>query len=315
MKIISVIVTYNRLSKLKNTLEAYDNQITHPYELIVVDNFSNDGTSDYLKHWVNCPSKYKKKVKSLKENLGGSGGFYVGEKEAIADGADWVLVADDDAYPNVDAVDNFVEAILKHKKEKIAAFCSVVTDIDGNISYNHRRKYKYKFGFIFKSSDSSKSDYKKQEFDINLFSYVGTLLNVEAMKEVGLCNPDFFIYCDDTEHSIRMNKFGRIICDTKVIYVHDSGQDTQNLDKSILMTWREYYGNRNSTYMLRNDKRGAMIFSIIFRTIRILLKYILVPACLKLFFTAIIDGCKGKLGRHDLYKPGFSINKKRRTIK
>ena len=70
MKIISVIVTYNRLSKLKKTLEAYDNQITHPYELIVVDNFSNDGTCDYLKQWVNCPSKYKKKVKSLKENLG-----------------------------------------------------------------------------------------------------------------------------------------------------------------------------------------------------------------------------------------------------
>ena len=83
MKLISVIVTYNRLKKLKNTLAAYENQITHPYELIVVDNFSNDGTSDYLKQWVTIPSKYKKKVKLLDENQGGSGGFYVGEKEAF----------------------------------------------------------------------------------------------------------------------------------------------------------------------------------------------------------------------------------------
>lgn len=309
MKLISVIVTYNRLKKLKNTLAAYENQITHPYELIVVDNFSNDGTSDYLKQWVTIPSKYKKKVKLLDENQGGSGGFYVGEKEAIADGADWVLVADDDAYPNEDAISRLIDTANLHKNEKIAAFCSVVTDIEGKIAYNHRRVYKYKYGFIFESKDSINSDYKKQEFDINLFSYVGTLLNVEAMKEFGLCNPDFFIYCDDTEHSIRMNKFGRIICDTKVIFIHDSGQDTQNLDKSILMTWREYYGHRNFTYMLKNENKAAMWYSIFIRSIRIIIKYIFEPSCLRLFFSALNDGYMGYLGKNILYKPGFAIKK------
>lgn len=309
MKIIIVIVTYNRLDKLKKTLEAYDNQTMYPYELIVVDNFSTDGTKEYLKKWVTCPSKFIKKVKSLDENLGGSGGFYVGEKEAINDGANWVLVADDDAYPNKDTISQFNEAILLHKDEKISAFCSAVKDIEGKLAYNHRRSYKYKYGLIFEVKDSLDKNYERQEFEINLFSYVGTLLNVEAMKEVGLCNPDFFIYNDDTEHSLRLNKIGKIICIPLIVFVHDCGRDTHDSDNSILMTWRDYYGNRNITYMLKNANYAAMCFSIFIRTIRIIIKYKFNPSCLRLFFSAIKDGYMGILGKNIIYKPGFSIKK------
>ena len=49
MKIGAVVVTFNRLSKLKLSLEKFEEQIHIPSYIIVVDNASTDGTSEYLK--------------------------------------------------------------------------------------------------------------------------------------------------------------------------------------------------------------------------------------------------------------------------
>ena len=48
MKIGAVVVTFNRLSKLKLSLEKFEEQIHIPSYIIVVDNASTDGTSEYL---------------------------------------------------------------------------------------------------------------------------------------------------------------------------------------------------------------------------------------------------------------------------
>lgn len=48
MKINCVVVTYNRLSLLKECLSALENQ-TYPIQrIVIVDNCSTDGTSEFL---------------------------------------------------------------------------------------------------------------------------------------------------------------------------------------------------------------------------------------------------------------------------
>ena len=98
-----VIVTYNRIEHLKKSLELYTRQTKNPSRIIVVDNHSNDGTIDFLNSWESeVVKKKKKEVIYLPENLGGSGGFYLGKKKALELDVDWIMVADDDAYPNED---------------------------------------------------------------------------------------------------------------------------------------------------------------------------------------------------------------------
>ena len=48
MKLLIVLITYNRLSYTKKTLRNLWNTIEVPYYLVVVDNNSTDGTKDYL---------------------------------------------------------------------------------------------------------------------------------------------------------------------------------------------------------------------------------------------------------------------------
>lgn len=52
MKLLIALITYNRLAYTKRTLRALWDTIEVPYYLIIVDNFSSDGTQDYLANLV-----------------------------------------------------------------------------------------------------------------------------------------------------------------------------------------------------------------------------------------------------------------------
>ena len=84
MEIDVVIVTYNRLSKLKKTLDCYEKQTVPFRNLIIVNNHSSDGTMEYLKEWENTNTPFNKIIIHTNENLGGAGGFYIGEKKALS---------------------------------------------------------------------------------------------------------------------------------------------------------------------------------------------------------------------------------------
>ena len=83
MKTAAVIVTFNRLEKLKKTLSCYDRIRGGIDYLIIVNNHSTDGTEDFLNEWAGDKTHYNKVIVNLEDNLGGSGGFYYGCKKAL----------------------------------------------------------------------------------------------------------------------------------------------------------------------------------------------------------------------------------------
>ena len=103
MKIGVVLVTYNRLEKLKIAIKSYENQIVRPEYIMIVNNCSTDGTEQFLEEWQNEKTEIEKIVINLDKNTGGSGGFNEGLTNCLALDADWVWVADDDAYPKENA--------------------------------------------------------------------------------------------------------------------------------------------------------------------------------------------------------------------
>ena len=53
-----VVVTYNRLEKLKIALTHYEKQVLLPKYIIVINNNSIDGTDKYLAEWKNQKTCY-----------------------------------------------------------------------------------------------------------------------------------------------------------------------------------------------------------------------------------------------------------------
>ena len=59
MKIGVVLVTYNRVSMLKKTLELYEKQTKKPDYILVLNNHSTDSTEGLLTSWEETPSAIK----------------------------------------------------------------------------------------------------------------------------------------------------------------------------------------------------------------------------------------------------------------
>ena len=97
--VVAVIVTFNRLEKLKICLEkTLENNF---YRVVVVNNCSTDGTFKWLAEH-NDPRLI---VIDSKENLGGAGGFECGFRfaaERLLD-ANWLVCFDDDVAVIVNA--------------------------------------------------------------------------------------------------------------------------------------------------------------------------------------------------------------------
>ena len=307
-RVTVVLVTFNRLEKLKIALSCYEKQTYKIEKIIIVDNCSTDGTIDFLKKW------FDKEVVYLSENTGGAGGFGAGMEHALnlvnsmQLKTDWILVSDDDAFPNDDAIEKMIAYYQKQEVEKqneIVALSSAVVN-HGQIHESHRSRIEKDF-FRIRFVGVDKKYYNTDGFEIDLFSYVGTMIKVSALKNVGTTLRDLFIYGDDNEHSLRLGKIGKLVCVPASVFVHDTpGVETRKIG------WHNYYNRRNQLYILKE------YFPLRYFINRFFKRYILDISILskntseekKLFKTAQMDALKNKLGKHPVYKPGFVIKEK-----
>lgn len=306
-KVDAVVVTFNRLKKLQHALECYDKQSVPFRSLIVVDNHSTDGTIEYLKEWEMQSAAYEKHVIYLPSNVGGSGGFYEGEKYAIEHGADWVYISDDDAYPEILLVEKFNTFCEQHKEEKISAICATVTFVNGKIINGCRRHMYLKDGYLY-ADPSTDDEYRLSSFKHNVLSYVGVFLSGAAMKQEGLVDPTFFIYQDDSEHSIRLSKYGTMYCLPNMRVIHDTDLINATPEHLERMAWKEYYGARNGVYIVIKH-----FPSIKDQTIDQYMSQIKVrresslTAIKKMYLQGIKDAIDGKMGIHEIYRPGMNV--------
>ena len=307
IKIGVVIVTFNRLDKLKNSLEAFDKQTNTPKYILVVNNASTDGTDEFLKEWLNTKTPYRKYVSNAPKNLGGSGGFYIGMKRAVTLDADWVWVSDDDVYPKSDAFEvgsDYIEKLSDENEynSRLSAIASKVVT-NGTIDLNHRR-YVTRSKIYAKELRCEEPEYEKEFFPIDILSFAGSIISRDAIEEVGLPEKDFFIWFDDSEYSYRLRKYGRMYVVPSLEIEHDVEQAYGGSN----ITWKDYYGLRNEIYMYKkHHKKHVFMIKVIKKLGKSTMMYFKKDTRprAKLFFMGIRDGVKGRLGIHPVIKPGW----------
>ena len=193
MKIIAVVVTFNRLDLLKECIGALLAQSKKPDEIIVVNNGSTDGTLEWLES-----------VEGLQvitqDNTGSAGGQNTGFKEAYNRGADWIWCMDDDVVPKTNALEKLVEA---SEKNPDAGFLSSLVVGDDNTPMNipiiNMKKNKNHYaGWADKLA--------KQMIKVKYSTFVSLFVNRAAIERVGFPIKDFFIWNDDYEFTARISQ-------------------------------------------------------------------------------------------------------------
>lgn len=131
--VAAVVVTFNRLEKLKSVIAAIEAQTHSVFRLFVIDNASTDGTGAYLDE---LRTSVPLEIVHMQKNSGGAGGFAEGMLRGYASGADHVWIMDDDCYPEPTALAaltaGFADAVAELGPD-VPFACSVVEFTDGSI--------------------------------------------------------------------------------------------------------------------------------------------------------------------------------------
>ncbi len=230
-KIASVIVTYNRLEFLKMLVEALRNQSYPVDEIIVVNNDSTDGTTDWLE-------KQSEITIINQPNLGSSGGQYTGIKYAYEQGYEWIWTMDDDIAPESDCLEKLIETDIN---SPISAPLRYKPNgepyLNDTIEYNLTNPFK-----SFWKSIVSTEDVNNKFIDAVGITFEGPLIHRSVVEKIGLPEKDFFIYADDTEYFIRAFK----AC-FRISIITDARMNRKlDLPYSInQFSWKTYYVIRN----------------------------------------------------------------------
>lgn len=261
-KVAAVIVTYNRLEKLKLAISSVLAQSID--YVVVVNNKSTDDTKD----WLSEQTDPRLMILNMEENSGGAGGFYHGTKHATENtDADWVLIYDDDAYPSEGLIDKF--RAIQITEETGAVSCRVVTP-DGKIADFNRpglnpfksfkRFMKY---FFVKDSHYLSYDQLENSNDVTVdySSFVGFFVKTKIVREeLGLPRKELFIYCDDWLYTLELSNLGyRNAYHSDLVFYHDSATFVDSYDDQI---WKKYYAYRNSLHFYKTA--AGLLFPLVF---------------------------------------------------
>jgi len=305
MDIGVVLVTFNRLGELKKALRLYEQQTKPPRYVLVVDNHSTDGTGGFLEAWQKAESPIRHLLITLPENAGGSGGFSAGTKAALDLDADWIWLADDDAYPDRHALETLSLFAENHAEimENTAALCTKVENSEGIATAHRCYVKKTPIGLEFVPVPSSM--YKNEYFPLDAYSFVGAVIRKDALLKAGLPDEGFFIYMDDREHALRVRRVGQILCVPAAEILH---QDGSNLTREA--SWRDYYTTRN---ILLTYKRHFGWSAFCVRAVRRMLAALASfnGEKIRMFWEGVNDARRDRTGVHPVYRPGWQSSRKK----
>lgn len=303
MKFGVVVVTYNRIEDLRRCMAAYQEQTLPPAFVLVVDNCSTDGTTLWLDQWAQKDLPFVPYVRHLDQNYGGCGGFYRGMQAAMELDFDWLWIADDDAFPAWDALEQLQKFMVKNpdKTAECAALCAAVMDRERpeQVIPGHRRRMKKGFLNIPETVVSA-DEYQKDFFSLDLFSYVGTAIKKSTLQTAGLPEKDYFIYYDDSEHSVRVRREGEIFCVPACRILHPNAPPENHGP----LKWKDYYSIRNVLLEYQKNFPGRYYAM---RLLRCYTNAILSRTGERriMYLQAIRDARAGRKGLHEVYRPGW----------
>tara|TARA_B110000881_G_scaffold210998_1_gene218984 strand:- start:3075 stop:3905 length:831 start_codon:yes stop_codon:yes gene_type:complete len=227
MKISVIIPTYNRIFFLKRSIDSVLEQSVKPYEVIIVDDGSSDGTSTMIK------KNYPKINLICQENKGVSAARNIGIR---ASSGDWVCFLDSDDEWKKNKLN---EQMLAIKKNTNYSFCHSNEEwIKNGKKINQKKKHKKYGGDIFKEC-----------LDMCRISPSSVMINKSVFDDIGFFNEDLVV-CEDYELWLRICAHYKVLFVDEPLIIKYGGHEGQ-LSNSIESI--EYYRIKALEYLLSTE--------------------------------------------------------------
>ncbi|MDR1441846.1 MAG: glycosyltransferase [Bifidobacteriaceae bacterium] len=210
MRIVAVVVAYNRRELMIGTLDALAAQTRPVDAVLVVDNASTDGSAEEA-----AAHPAVTEVVTLTRNTGGAGGFSAGMAHALmALSAEAIWLMDDDTAPTPNALEE-LEKAWRAYPGKLALASSRVVWTDGRDHPMNTQRQR-----LGASRSRRRRAHRAGGVPIRTGSFVSLLVDAHTAWRYRLPLADYFIWSDDLEYSARLLRHGHGILVPSSVTVH-----------------------------------------------------------------------------------------------
>ena len=245
-----VICNWNKKDDVLRCLDSVFSSIPSSTQVIVVDNASTDGSVEALEAYDKHPFKLIKN----NDNLGSSGGFNTGLKEALSGKCKYVHLLDNDVVVNEDTFYNAYK--LLENDPDVGAVGSKLYQFD------QPQKLQEMGAFVDWEECQIKPQYAGVRdtpsipdlVDSDYVPACSVMIRTELVRKIGLLDESFFLYWDDIEWFHRLRQTGyKVVCYGKSKAWHKMGV---KIKKNTAGT---YYFQRNRIrFFLKYSKENEV---------------------------------------------------------
>lgn len=248
MKIAAAVVTHNRLNDLKICVNNLRHQTFPLKRIIVVDNQSTDGTTEWLKSQPDIDY-------IIQKNTGSAGGLHTALNHAEKSDVDYIYCLDDDCFASLDAI----EKILKAKQECNLTDNWILTSYvydENSGNYGPLADfYSVDFKKPPKKCFYEPNDIPVSHLNKNIYLnwghfFLGVLIPIQILRRIGFPEKKYFIRGEDYEYLLRCLKYANVGCvlDSRVNHGMPSPHAVEDFKKLDL---KHYFQMRNHLYINR----------------------------------------------------------------
>jgi rhamnopyranosyl-N-acetylglucosaminyl-diphospho-decaprenol beta-1,3/1,4-galactofuranosyltransferase len=246
-------VTFDRPDDVRVLLSALAEQSQPLSAVALVD--SGTKPVEHIAAASAAPVRY---VRS-EANLGGAGGFALAILQAVATGADWIWIMDDDARP--ESADTLATLLQVARKQGL----DVVSPLVVSPADTSRMSFRFRLG--------GRVTYERALVEAAGFFpdtaqlFNGALIRSSVFFRVGLPDIRLFIRGDEVDYLLRLKKYGvrmGLTPQAAVLHPSGAGEEHELLGGRVSVIvpdtpFKQYFAFRNRGYLARTYPRAATL--------------------------------------------------------
>jgi GT2 family glycosyltransferase len=235
VNLIAVVLNWNGGDETLAALASLDE-----IETICVDNGSTDGSDALVEEQF-------PRVELIRTgaNLGFAGGNNVGIRRALARGADWVLLLNNDATAEP-GLEGALGRAAEARPDAGLLACKILNE-DGSVQYAGAR-FNARLGYSGRVQTTGDDELR----DVARADGAAMAVSRAAVERAGLLDEQLFAYVEDVEWSLRIRRAGLAVVFVPDARVRHKGSAATGGKRS---TTNLYYGTRNTIVVSERHAR------------------------------------------------------------